>query len=232
MSGNLLGGSSAGIVNVQLGAGLTLVAGVLSASAPAGGTPGPAGPVGPTGPPGSANSITALTGAVTAFGPGSANSGFTAGTTGTGAVVLAKSPAIHGTTTNDNAAAGVIGEYISADVVTPGSSQTSGAVGDIASIALTAGDWDVEGVIVFQPAGGTLATAYEAWVNNASATPPAQEFRSVQQISFAAGAGQNLAAPRRRFSLAASGTIYLSCYLTFSISTMTAYGQVSARRVR
>jgi hypothetical protein len=51
--------------------------------------------------------------------------------------------AIQGTTTNDNAAAGYVGEYISASVDTLTNYSTSGTWVDITSISLTAGDWDI-----------------------------------------------------------------------------------------
>jgi len=49
-----------------------------------------------------------------------------------------------GTTTNDNAAAGQVGEYVSS-TITGGASValTPGVATNITSISLTAGDWDV-----------------------------------------------------------------------------------------
>jgi hypothetical protein len=49
---------------------------------------------------------------------------------------------IKGTTTNDSAAAGYVGEYVES-VVSAVNSPSSGAYGDLTSISLTAGDWDV-----------------------------------------------------------------------------------------
>ncbi len=67
---------------------------------------------------------------------------------------------IRGTTTNDSAAAGFVGEYIEAKVhssstSTPASTQ----FGDAESITLTGGDWDVQGTITFTRNGATYTVA-------------------------------------------------------------------------
>src|SRR5690349_16625741 len=61
-----------------------------------------------------------------------------------------------GTATNDDAAAGKIGEYIESEVLSGSAvSLTTNTAANITSISLTAGDWDVWGAAVYQLGSGT-----------------------------------------------------------------------------
>ena len=60
-----------------------------------------------------------------------------------------------GVTNGSNAAAGNVGEYLAATVASGAAvALTSGGNRDIASLALTAGDWDVDGMIAVTNSGG------------------------------------------------------------------------------
>ncbi len=63
---------------------------------------------------------------------------------------------IIGTTTNDSAAAGSVGECISNSG--SGNAPTAGQYGDVTSIALTPGDWDVSGQVMLTRAGATFTS--------------------------------------------------------------------------
>lgn len=142
-----------------------------------------------------------------------------------------------GTTTNDNATAGNIGEYVSSSLA-PGSavSLTTNVTANITSISLTAGDWDVWGNVGFVAAGTTTANQYGAYISTTSATIPPEPNGgafSVLQGTFSGGvAQQTIPAGYTRISLAATTTVYLEAYATFSVSTMSAYGFIGARRAR
>lgn len=134
---------------------------------------------------------------------------------------------------NGNASAGNVGEFVQGQLVSgSATSLTSGVNKDVISISLTAGDWDVEGVVGFLPSG--VATALVVWVNSTSATLPT-EFATpgigALQLSFTSGARQQLTTGNRRFSLSTTTTIYLSADASFT-GTCTAYGTIRARRVR
>lgn len=169
--------------------------------------------------------------------------------TGSGSAVLATSPTITtptinqanlvGTTTNDNAAAGSVGEYISSTVLVGSAvSLSSSATANITSISLTAGDWDVEGNIVFNPAGSTTTTLATAAINTTSATLPtapgagAYNFWFTSSAGTAAGFAPALPTGMTRISLASTTTVYLVAQATFGVSTETAYGFIGARRAR
>lgn len=131
-----------------------------------------------------------------------------------------------GTTTNDNAAAGHVGEFVSSVIAqASGVALTSTVVRDITSISLTAGDWDVYGNVSFLTGSFTQV---EGWTNNASATLP--DFSLFTQIT-STGTSQGLAVPFRRYSLASPTTIYLSASATFG-GVATAFGGIYARRAR
>lgn len=139
-----------------------------------------------------------------------------------------------GTNTNDNAAIGNEGEYISSVVaVASAVSLASGTSANITSVSLTAGDWDVSGVIDFHPSGTTTMTLLQGGNSLVTNT------LGLQDTSFAvtiAGATSSIdlsfPIPVFRRSLAATTTIYLVTSATFGVSTLSAYGTIRARRVR
>lgn len=134
-----------------------------------------------------------------------------------------------GTTTNDDATAGKIGEYISGTGT--GVSMSNGTAANIASISLTAGDWDVSGNVTFTPAGTTHPAALGASCSSTSATFGA--IATLIQTTFAVGgpASFNAGAPAR-FSLAATTTVYLVGVAFFTTAGMTAGGFIAGRRAR
>ncbi|WP_155122875.1 beta strand repeat-containing protein [Burkholderia ubonensis] len=152
------------------------------------------------------------------------------GLTFTAAITPQSTGGIVGTTTNDNANAGSVGEFVSATGT--GISLTTGVVANITSVPLTAGDWDVTGGVFFNPAGSTTTSGVNAWVSSTSATFPANGHYSAFNFSSPAGAGNGIPTTVERFSLAANTTVFLSAAANFAVSTMTATGFIRARRVR
>lgn len=159
--------------------------------------------------------------------------------TGTGSVVLNTAPTLSqitfsttsgiiGTTTNNDAAAGSVGETITSAVTTYTGGITNGVTFNATSITITAGDWDVTGSAVVSSSGApyTCITA----VNSTSATLPADAYTSG---IYAVGASYNTygVAPTRRFSVSTNTTIYLVVSPAFT-GTGSYQGQIIARRVR
>lgn len=142
-----------------------------------------------------------------------------------------------GTTTNDNADAGTVGEYTSSSILVGSAvSLTTGTEANVTSISLSAGDWDVSGSVLYNINGATTSTAHAAAINTVSATWPtdAAENNSSHAI-LTLGANpfyitRNLS--RMRLSLSGATTVYLLARATFAVSTFAAYGFISARRVR
>lgn len=143
-----------------------------------------------------------------------------------------KFSALTGVTNASDAGAGNLGEYIEA-VVAFGSpiSLSNGVVTNITSIALTAGDWDVTGLINF-----ILTTATEtglvAAINTTSAVlPPNDEVFSGLRLT-AVSTFDSIVVPRVRININSSQTAYLIARADFSAGTIAGYGKISARRIR
>jgi len=142
---------------------------------------------------------------------------------------------ILGTNTNDNAAAGWVGEYVSSTVAPSTTALTTGVPADATSISLSPGDWDVTGSAVFLPAATTNATNFAASINTTSATL-GQFGLNASNHSFNGtvfgATEQTENQPVYRLSLSTTTTVYLVCSSNFSVSTMTCGGTLRARRVR
>lgn len=141
-----------------------------------------------------------------------------------------------GTTTNDNASAGYVGEYTSSNVAVASAVGLNSAVAaDITSISLTAGDWDIWATIGNVPSAGSILTDIIGWigVNSATlATTPNAGAYVEHAYSFAANASLVLPVGQIRLSLGSTTTVYLSMRTTHSVAGQAGYGFIAARRVR
>lgn len=141
---------------------------------------------------------------------------------------------IPGTTTNDSAAGGNLGEYTES-VIPSGSavSLTSGTPANVTSLSLTAGDWDVRGAVLFNPAASTSMTASGSSLSLTSATLDAIYLQFDRYAAFVpANPLGGFSIGVRRVSVAVTTTVYLVAQATFTVSTLAAYGYLNARRVR
>ncbi len=145
-----------------------------------------------------------------------------------------------GTTTNDNASAGQIGEIISSTVAVGSAvSLTTAAATTITSISLTAGDWDVSFAAMF---GGDTTTllvysraSLSATTNTENATPGFYAGHSIPTTVNVFNSGityitENIGPVR--VSLAATATYYLVVQVSFSGGAVNGFGHLRARRVR
>lgn len=151
----------------------------------------------------------------------------------TGLITPASVIGIKGTSTNDSAQAGSIGEYLTNSTAT--TSATSNVALNATTLLLTAGDWDVQGVATYVPAAGTTLASTIQGISTTSATFGAVNTGSYTQlVSVTQGiaSGQTNATPTFRLNLTASTTVYLVTQATFSGSTLTVSGVLRARRVR
>ena len=147
-----------------------------------------------------------------------------------------------GTNTNDNAAAGEVGEFVNASVAKASAvSLTTNTAANVTSISLTAGDWDVYGLVAYSP-GATTTCTFALGVISSTTLDLNQVATGSGTLRVDGWGNQNATVagfppdpsplPPTRFSLSATTTIYLVSYSTFAISTMGAWGYISARRVR
>lgn len=152
----------------------------------------------------------------------------------TSAITPSSTSGIVGTTTNDNANAGSIGELIS-PAATIGTSMSNGTAMNAASASLTAGDWDVQCQVQTVPAGTTTTTYVDVGISTTSAT-----FQTITGsfLNFNAGPGSaagvqvNTSSPVTRVSVASTTTTYCVAQSGFAVSTMAIDGLIRARRVR
>lgn len=174
---------------------------------------------------GSTGTFKTSTGAAT-FG-GSSN-------TFTNAITPSQTAGIVGTTTNNNANSGSVGEYIESVATTGSVSLTSGSDSNITSlVSLPAGDWDVSGSVRFTPAGTTIPNFFIVSLNTTSATNSGNiDSMSLIQTTFATGGEEFIVSPVKRYSFSTATTVFLIGHANFTVSTLTAGGIIRARRVR
>jgi hypothetical protein len=155
--------------------------------------------------------------------------------TGSGSAVFSLTPTITapnivGTISGGNAAAGSVGEYLTA--TTSGTSLTSAAAANCTSVSLTAGDWDVRGVVKFTPAGTTNPAGVIAGISTTSATVGTDDTTQGFNLTFATGTPIRIATPVVRINVSSTTTVYLVGLGIFTVSTETCDGYIRARRVR
>jgi hypothetical protein len=175
-------------------------------------------------------------------GPGSSTVGHLATWNSTSGAALADSATvtsafIAGVTTNSDAAAGIVGEYISSTIQSGSAvSLTTDVAINITSVSLTAGDWDCNGSVFNSQASSTTMDFFAGWISTTSASfpsnPPGGSYVQWYQNSGVAGLGMTLSIGPTRISLASTTTVYLSATASFDISTNTAYGFIGCRRAR
>lgn len=155
----------------------------------------------------------------------------TSGATFTGAIIPSQTIGVTGTTTNNDANAGALGEYATNSAA--GVSLTTSTNANIATLSLTAGDWDVEATTAITGAGGASITTAGASVSTTSVT-----FGGLgsywQSVTSGLGANGSLTqvTPTVRESLPTTTTVYCVANATFSSGTASASCLIRARRVR
>jgi len=155
-------------------------------------------------------------------------------TSGSGVIGVSSTgtPQYGGTATNDNAPAGNIGEYQTASASSI--SLTSGTTVNITSKSLTAGDWEITGVIIITPAGTTPLTGVIGLASLTTASLTPLEAGNFLQLNgtLGTGQGQTLPLPATRLSISATTTVFVNVNAAFTVSTATGGAILRARRVR
>lgn len=139
-----------------------------------------------------------------------------------------------GTATNDNAAAGKVGEAVRSNISTLTNFPTTNTLGDLTSISLTAGDWDVDVVLQAFLNGATMSSFYAgvSTTSGNSGTGLVDGDNRIQQSPPSDVTDTSVVIPSYRFSLSATTTIYLKYLAQYTAGTPQARGRISARRVR
>ena len=133
-----------------------------------------------------------------------------------------------GTATNDDAAAGKLGEYLTS--TGSGVAMSTGNNFNTAAVSLTAGDWDVWGYTQFGNVGATTYTMVQTGLSTTNGV-----FGGIiTQIwtPSVLGAPYSFPTIMGRFSLSSTTTIYVVGVANFTGGTPTSGGAIYARRVR
>lgn len=139
---------------------------------------------------------------------------------------------VHGTATNNNAAAGNCGEYVES-VVAGVTAPTSGQFKDLTSITLTAGDWDV--TYIFALNNGAAVTEVDYGVgtvtgNDSTGLVFGSNALIIKNATNINSTGTAVASCR--YSLSGGTTLYAKVSATYTSTAPTFSGRLSARRVR
>lgn len=141
---------------------------------------------------------------------------------------------IVGTSTNDNAAAGNVGEYVSSYISSPVNFPVSGNYGDLTSISLTAGDWDISEVLEIN--GAVTGTQFVIGIGTASGNSSAglNEGDNVAQTPTGSTGASNdtLSVPAWRVPISSTTVYYFKYFALYTVGTPQARGRISARRIR
>jgi hypothetical protein len=140
---------------------------------------------------------------------------------------------ITGTTTNDSAAAGIVGEYGEATLVVASAITLANNIpANITSISLLPGDYDVWGVVLYVPGGSTVTTQALGYIHTVSNTFPGNDSGQVGGIGGTGGSSSFLPVPQTRISLAVTTTVYLGSRVNFTSTAPVASGTIKWRRRR
>ena len=166
-----------------------------------------------------------------------------AGTTGQiltqGATFPDWSNSYKGTSTNDSAPAGYVGEFVTSTLASGSAvTLTTATTATVTSISLTAGDWDVFGSTGFLLVAATSVFGNLGYIGGISATAATlgtQDTYFNYPVDLTTKTGTlNFTNPQVRISISSTTTIYLVSQATFSTggTSVKAFGTISARRAR
>lgn len=154
------------------------------------------------------------------------------------ALANASGVAIHGTNTNNDAAAGYVGQYIENTVTTPTNVSTSGTWFDAGSITLTPGDWDVTELFSVQSKAALGMSTCNTGISDTSGNSAAGLVLGVNEVStdFPTALPNTdfsfSMVPSYRVKLAVTTTIYQKAFVVWSTTAPQYTGRISARRMR
>jgi hypothetical protein len=143
---------------------------------------------------------------------------------------------IAGTIDGTSKGVGIIGEYVNAKLGSGAAvSLTTTVAANIASLALTPGDWDISGCVQFASAAPATGGLCEIGISTISATISSTTASTYNgnalSYTTVTGAIKRLDIVPTRISISATTTHYLVAKGTFSTANVGAYGIIQARRV-
>lgn len=140
---------------------------------------------------------------------------------------------IGGVTDGSAASAGKVGECMSESLAgTSPVNLVSGATANVTGISLTPGDWDVDGAVHFKMASATVTLSIGA-TSTDSATLPTDQSASASGLQLVNTSTFNtIVIPRKQITINSTKTVYLVATCYFSTGEVSAFGLITARRMR
>lgn len=145
--------------------------------------------------------------------------------------------AVVGSTTNNDAPLGRIGQYVESTGQSTVNFPASGVLGDISSISLPAGDWDVS-FLVYWGKNGATVTSYELCIGPNIGNDNTGLQNGINCVTAATAVSFNNTVevetlPTYRVSLNSTTTRYLKLSAIYTVATPQYFGfRMSARRPR
>lgn len=141
-----------------------------------------------------------------------------------------------GTHSGDSATTGMVGEYVSS-YATATSAPTTGQFGDLTSISLSAGDWDVSLSQLGVVNGATITRCFiGVGYTSGNNVPDVNGQFGDDSTECSAPTSSNVnfgaALPDVRVSITTTRTLYYKMYSEYIVATPQFRGRISARRVR
>lgn len=139
-----------------------------------------------------------------------------------------------GTNTNNDAISGYVGEEVISSVSVATSFAATTQFKDIASITLTAGDWDISCMAQTSPNGATITSLYTG-LGTATGNSGTGLVEGINALNFAIPTSTNNTGCTilpTRVSLSGSTTYYLKIQGSYTVATPQYRGIIRARRIR
>jgi len=141
---------------------------------------------------------------------------------------------IKGTTTNDNAAAGNVGEYVESVITSAVAAAATTQWKDMTSIALTAGDWDVSFSATYQWLANAISMGFmgvsQTSGNSATGLVYGSNYLEIPLPTAVLDTHQHVVG--YRVLLSAPATVYAKINATYTTTAPQFLGRLSARRKR
>lgn len=142
---------------------------------------------------------------------------------------------ITGVTNGVPAAAGKVGEIISQEITSvSGVALTTTVNTDVATVALSPGNWRVTGFATFTAAANTVVVNETVFLGTASGNNTTGRVVSKNTTRVAGGANTNTDStallPTIYVDVSVSANFYLKANATFSVSALSCYGILNAER--
>lgn len=156
-------------------------------------------------------------------------------TTWVGAMTVNAQLIAKGTATNDSASAGYIGEKITSGTIALANVASTGSYGNMGSISLTAGDWDIYATADLYANTATITGESSAAISVNTGNTTTDQVVGVNQVPWvrpASGTTENSVSLIYNLQLSGTTTVYLKAVSVYSGGNPQARGIIWARRVR